>query len=217
MVEGSKRSVGGARLPRATSTTVRITRRYRVPARRVFDAWLQPAIAARWLFATATRPMTRVEIDARVGGRFRLIDESSSVASEHGGEYLAIEPYRRLIFTLSGQPDPSPRKVAVEIAEADGGCRLTLVQEGVPRSRAKQTKQRWIGVLYGLGVTLPATTSVVTEDLARSKRPPVRRLGAPGAPIPAWRARQGSTSPPADAHRPASSFAVERAMAIDHG
>jgi uncharacterized protein YndB with AHSA1/START domain len=55
---------------------IRITHRFAAPPQRVFEAWLDPALAGRWLFATATRPMTDVAIEARVGGSFRLARRS---------------------------------------------------------------------------------------------------------------------------------------------
>ena len=53
---------------------IRITRRFSAPPERVFDAFIEPEVAGRWLFATALRPMTDVEIDARVGGSFRFAE-----------------------------------------------------------------------------------------------------------------------------------------------
>lgn len=43
---------------------VRVSRRYASPAEEVFDAWLDPAKARQFLFATATGKMVRVDIDA---------------------------------------------------------------------------------------------------------------------------------------------------------
>src|SRR5256885_5071129 len=83
-------------------TALRVIRRYGVPPRRVFDAWLDPAVARLWLFATASRPLEHVAIDARVNGSFRFVDRGSGGnTTEYTGEYIEIGPARRLVFTLS--------------------------------------------------------------------------------------------------------------------
>src|SRR5438105_2856359 len=46
---------------------LRVMRRYGVPPQLAFDAWLDPAVARLWLFATASRPLEYVAIDAHVG------------------------------------------------------------------------------------------------------------------------------------------------------
>ncbi len=53
---------------------LKVTRDFAVPAERVFDAWLDPADAARFLFATPDGEMIRCEIDPRVGGGFTLTE-----------------------------------------------------------------------------------------------------------------------------------------------
>ena len=45
------------------TATVRVSRRFESPPDRVFDAWLDPARAGRWLFASSSGRMVRVEID----------------------------------------------------------------------------------------------------------------------------------------------------------
>lgn len=80
---------------------VRATRKITASPERVFDAWLDPRIAGRWLFATASRPMTVVRIDARVGGAFRFVDRNDGEHIEHAGVYIEIIRLRRLAFTVS--------------------------------------------------------------------------------------------------------------------
>jgi uncharacterized protein YndB with AHSA1/START domain len=71
--------------------TIVITRRFDFPIERVFDAWLDPAKASRFLFATPNANMVRVEIDARVGGSFHITRREDRDI-EHVGTYLST-PY----------------------------------------------------------------------------------------------------------------------------
>ena len=134
---------------------VHLARRFRAPPQRVFDAWLDPTLAGRWLFATATQPMTDVAIDARVGGSFRLVGRGSNEVSEHQGKYVEIVPHRRLVFTLV---EPRPRaltmRVIVEITPCPRGCDLRLSHENLVAERASDVEARWTGILYGLEETL---------------------------------------------------------------
>ena len=134
---------------------MRLTRRFDARPQRVFDAWLDPPLAARWLFATASRPIAHVEIDARVGRAFRFVDRDHGDAIEYAGEYTEIVPNRRLAFTLVlPRAEPTITRVTVAIASLDRGSRLSLVHENVPNVNASYTNDRWAGILYGLGVTL---------------------------------------------------------------
>ena len=140
---------------------LRVTRRYGVPPGRVFDAWLNPTVARLWLFATASRPLAHVRIDARVNGSLRFVDRRNEAdMTEYCGEYIEIVPPRRLVFTLSAAKYAYvDTRVAVEIAPLTKGCKLTLIHENVPRDRAEHAEGRWAGVLYGLAATLDSAAT----------------------------------------------------------
>src|SRR5262245_45736988 len=134
---------------------IRVAQRFTAPAERVFHAWLDPQLAGRWLFATASQPMTDVDIDPRVGGSFRFAEGRERARTEHTGEYVEIVPHRRLVFTLAGADRPRlVTRVTVELTARKAGCELLLVHENVPPARVAETEARWTGVLYGLGEAL---------------------------------------------------------------
>lgn len=134
---------------------IRLRRRFDLPAARVFDAWLAADVAGQWLFATATNPMTQVELDPRVAGSFRFVEQRHGETLEHCGTYVEIIPYRRLVFTLHTADQPHiVTRVSVDIAPLKRGCELMLTHDNVPSHHVIRTRQRWAGVLYGLGVTL---------------------------------------------------------------
>src|SRR5262249_9413879 len=65
---------------------------------RVFNAWLGPATLARFMLPGDASHAT-AEVDARVGGQFRIVMAHGRNGAEHWGEYLVIEPPARLSFT----------------------------------------------------------------------------------------------------------------------
>lgn len=131
----------------------RVTQRYRATPRRVFDAWVDPDTAARWLFATAAHPAERVSIDARTGGSFSFVERRGRGEIEYAGEYLEILPPRRLVFTLS-EPANGRTRVSVEIVPVQSGSEVTVVHESLPAEQTALIEGRWSGMLYGLGTLL---------------------------------------------------------------
>ena len=136
--------------------TVRVTHRYAAPPERVFDAWLDPRTAGKWLFATPTGRMTRVDIDARIGGRFSIVRKDGEEI-EHVGEYLELDRPRRLVFTF-GVPKFSAdiTRVTIGIVSSGTGCELTLTHEGVLPEYSERTPEGWRMILDSLERVLEA-------------------------------------------------------------
>ena len=66
------------------------------PIEVALPAWTQPEAMARWL---APMGSAEVEADVRVGGSFRVVMIGDGMSIQHTGEYLTVEPPRRLAFT----------------------------------------------------------------------------------------------------------------------
>jgi uncharacterized protein YndB with AHSA1/START domain len=132
----------------------RAARGFDASAERVFRAWLDPEGAGRWLFAAPGGRMLRVEIDARVGGRFAIVEQRGDVQAYHGGVYLEIEPPRRLVFSFGvDEALTDAARVSVDIAPLDDeGCELTLTHElpGAFAEQRQRAEQGWRNILAGL-------------------------------------------------------------------
>ncbi|MGH6910241.1 MAG: SRPBCC family protein [Phenylobacterium sp.] len=131
------------------TVTVRVTHRYDASPEQVFDAWLDPRLAGRFVFATPTGEMVRVEIDARVGGKFRFTDRRPGEGDvDHVGTYLELDRPRRLVFDFVVPKYSQERSVvALDFAPSGGGCELTLTHEGVLEEWAEQTNGGWTMIL----------------------------------------------------------------------
>jgi uncharacterized protein YndB with AHSA1/START domain len=131
---------------------LKVTRLVAASPERAFDAWLDPKVARRFLFATPTGEMVKADVDARVGGRFTFVDRRPDMGDvEHVGHYEVIDRPRRLVFTFAvPQFDPGQTRVAVDFAEAPGGCQVTLTHTDVLPEWEAQTVQGWSMILESL-------------------------------------------------------------------
>lgn len=132
---------------------IKVTRKFNAPAEQVFDAWLDPAKARQFLFATPTGEMIRAEVDARVGGKFNFTDRRGGEDIAHAGEYLEIDRPRRLVFTFMVEKYSStPAHVVIKVVPLTDGCGLTLTQQ-MPAEFAEwaeRSAQGWTMILNGL-------------------------------------------------------------------
>ena len=133
---------------------IQVRRRYRHAPERVFDAWLDPTMAGRFLFATPTGVMVKVEIDARVGGRFLIIERRDGQDALHEGAYLEIDRPRRLVFSFGDSVAFDTTTVTIEIVPVSEGCELTLTHSGVGAIWTAQTTEGWTGILAALDAAL---------------------------------------------------------------
>lgn len=134
--------------------SLQVKRRFDASPERVFDAWLDPETARRWIFSDADSEIVSAATDPRVGGSFSFVRRSRDGDLEHVGEYLEIDRPRRLVFTFA-VPAISPEydRVTIDIVRLDKGCELTLTSEMTPEIFAEwgeQTREGWMKMLAAL-------------------------------------------------------------------
>lgn len=128
---------------------VRLSRTLSATRERVFDAWLDPELVARWLFVGPDSEAPIVQIDPRTGGRFSILDRAVGREDvDHVGEYEAIERPGHLAFTLeSPRRFPGVARVAVDLADSGGGCEVTVTQTGVAAAETEASWRRALDLL----------------------------------------------------------------------
>jgi uncharacterized protein YndB with AHSA1/START domain len=125
-----------------------------VARERVFDAWLDPVSLAQWMCPGSVTGAT-VELDPRVGGRFRIVMRHPQGEVEHWGEYLAIERPSLLSFTwLSVNTDRRRTVVTVELLERDGGTELVLTHRRLPATQVDAHRRGWTDIVRKLAEAL---------------------------------------------------------------
>lgn len=135
-------------------TTLRVSRHFSASPEQVFDAWLDPKTASKWLFATPTGEIVRCDIDAKVGGKF-TITRRDGEDIDHTGEYVEIDRPRRLVFTFAVQKfSAEETRVTIDITPSDNGCDLTLTHEGVLPDWKSKTEEGWTTILKQLAAAL---------------------------------------------------------------
>jgi uncharacterized protein YndB with AHSA1/START domain len=134
-----------------------VTRDFAAPPERVFDAWLDPAQASRFLFATPGGEMITCEIDARVGGSGLIVERRGGGDAHHRLRFEAIERPHRLVFLFAADPAEGEwTRVTIDIAATGQGCTLTLSHEMAPEWAAyeQRTRHGWTTILAGLARTV---------------------------------------------------------------
>ena len=131
-----------------------VTRVIAAPREEVFAAWLDPESVAQWM-QPGDVTHASVEIDARVGGKFRIVMQHGRGDAEHWGEYLDIDPPSRLSFTwISANTNREATIVTIELRDAAGGTELTLTHRRLPPDKVAEHQKGWNDIVRKLGELL---------------------------------------------------------------
>ena len=85
---------------RTSDREVVVTRTINGPARIVFEAFSKAELFKRWWVPTSMgMTLLSCEVDARVGGKYRLVFDAVPEPAAFFGTYVEVKPYSRLAWT----------------------------------------------------------------------------------------------------------------------
>jgi len=144
----------------SSPVVIRVSHRYSAPAERVFDAWLTPGQASRFLFRTRTGNVMQCVITPEVGGGFTVTDRRPTADGDdsvfdvvHMGKYVEIARPRRLVFDLTVLTyTEDTTRVTVEVTPLGSqASELTLTHElgssDTARYMEETTTKGWVNML----------------------------------------------------------------------
>ncbi len=116
-------------------STIRLHRVLAAPPERVYRAFVDPGAICKWLPPNGFT-CTVHELDAKVGGRYRMSFTNFGTGNSHafGGEYLELEPGERLRYSDRFEDPnlPGEMTTTVTLKKVSVGTEVQIVQEGVP-------------------------------------------------------------------------------------
>ena len=118
-----------------SDNTVRLHRVLRAKPEKVYRAFLDAEAIARWLPPNGFTCKID-QLDAKVGGKFRMSFRNFSTGNGHsfGGTYLELVPGERLRYTdkFDDANLPGEMVTTVTLRAVSCGTELTVLQQGIP-------------------------------------------------------------------------------------
>ena len=138
-----------------TETAIHFQRTYAAPRERVYQAWLEPEALKQWFGPHEDFTIPTVEVDARVGGKYRFVLVSpEGNRNTAAGTYKEILPNEKLVFTWSwieGGMDIGETLVTVEFRDKGNQTEVSLTHELLPTEESRQAhSEGWTGTLMRL-------------------------------------------------------------------
>lgn len=117
------------------NNTVKLHRVFAAKSERVYKAFIDPDAMAKWLPPNGFTGKVH-EMDARVGGTYKMSFTNFSTGSSHsfGGEFVELVPNEKLVYT-DRFDDPNllgEMRTTVLINEVSVGTEVNITQEGIP-------------------------------------------------------------------------------------
>ena len=125
---------------RKSDREVVVTRTFNAPARLVFEAWTKADLFKRWWVPKSIGvSLLSCELDARTGGKYRLVFATNDVSKnmEFFDRYIEVTPHSRIVWTNDEGDEQGP--VTTVTFEEKGGQTLLVVHNLYPSKEALES------------------------------------------------------------------------------
>lgn len=172
MDEGRENEATAMKNPTATERKsdreLVVTRTFNSPARLVFEAWTTPELLKRW-WAPKSFGLTMLscEMDARVGGTYRLVFSHDAFPEPMAffGRYVEVTPHSRVVWTNEeGGGDGQVTTVTFE----ESGAETLLVMHDLYPSKEALDAAIASGSTSGAGEAFEQLDEVLGAHVGRS-------------------------------------------------
>jgi len=141
-------------------TALCIRRTFPAARERVFRAWTDPEELKRWSAPADDYTIPTVEVDLRVGGRYRIEmrNPEGELHIAHG-VYREVRPPERLVYSWAWETDPDRghTQVTVDFLARGDATEVVLTHERFPDPPMRDRHlQGWTGCFDRLGRRLAA-------------------------------------------------------------
>jgi uncharacterized protein YndB with AHSA1/START domain len=134
-----------------TDFSLTTRRSIRVPAKRIYEAWLDPEMLTRFMLAAPGMTIAGASVDPRVGGRFDVTMVIDGKEMPHGGVYRELVPYERIVFDWESPHVSDQTTVTITLLPKGDTTEVVLVH-----TRFRDERQRdghnagWTAILAKL-------------------------------------------------------------------
>ncbi len=110
------------------NTDLRLTtdRVIKASPEKVFNAWLDPKMLARFMQPGPDMTVPKASSDATVGGGFEIVMRAGDQDIPHKGTYREISPHDRIVFTWESAFSPAESEVTLDLRPDGAGTHITL-------------------------------------------------------------------------------------------
>ncbi|WP_420629372.1 SRPBCC family protein [Candidatus Leptofilum sp.] len=102
-----------------------------LPPERLFEAWISPE--------TVIPPVSKIEVDPKVGGFLHLIVESPQGSSIMKGEFLTVSYPAQLVYSWEWNSDGEVTQITVDFNKLANGTELLITHSGFQSEASRDT------------------------------------------------------------------------------